>query len=273
MKRVTRRYLGPVGAVIFDWTGTTVDEGGRASVEALIEVFARRGVEVSDEQVRESKSSSRREHIRELCAMPVVASAWRIENGAEPTEADVDGMYAEATPRLLERIRAHAEPIAGVTDVVTALHERGIAIGSTTGYNRETLEVLHAAAKANGYDPDVAVSVSDVPEGRPAPYMCWTAAMKLGVWPAEACVKVGDTIDDVEAGLNAGMWTIGVAATGHGIGMSADALLKHPNRHALLGRARMRLKASGAHYVVDSVADLLPRINDIERRLAKGEKP
>ena len=85
MKRVTRRYLGPVGAVIFDWTGTTVDEGGRASVEALIEVFARRGVEVSDEQVRESKSSSRREHIRELCAMPVVASAWRIENGAEPT--------------------------------------------------------------------------------------------------------------------------------------------------------------------------------------------
>ncbi|MGH9316988.1 MAG: phosphonoacetaldehyde hydrolase, partial [Thermoanaerobaculia bacterium] len=29
----------------------------------------------------------------------------------------------------------------------------------------------------------------------------------------------------------------------------------------------------GAHYVVDSIADILPCLDDIDRRLARGEKP
>jgi len=34
-----------------------------------------------------------------------------------------------------------------------------------------------------------------------------------------------------------------------------------------------RLRAAGAHYVIDSVADLLPVVNEIEARLARGERP
>jgi phosphonoacetaldehyde hydrolase len=30
---------------------------------------------------------------------------------------------------------------------------------------------------------------------------------------------------------------------------------------------------SGAHYVIDSVADLIPVVDDIERRLADGQRP
>lgn len=33
------------------------------------------------------------------------------------------------------------------------------------------------------------------------------------------------------------------------------------------------LADSGAHYVIDSVADLIPVVDDIERRLRAGEKP
>jgi hypothetical protein len=40
-----------------------------------------------------------------------------------------------------------------------------------------------------------------------------------------------------------------------------------------LARARERLAQSGAHYVVDGIADLLPVISDIEARLARGERP
>jgi phosphonoacetaldehyde hydrolase len=29
----------------------------------------------------------------------------------------------------------------------------------------------------------------------------------------------------------------------------------------------------GAHYVIDSVADMMPCLDDIEARLARGEKP
>ena len=37
--------------------------------------------------------------------------------------------------------------------------------------------------------------------------------------------------------------------------------------------ATARLLAVGAHYVVDSFADVLPVLARIEERLAKGEKP
>jgi phosphonoacetaldehyde hydrolase len=30
---------------------------------------------------------------------------------------------------------------------------------------------------------------------------------------------------------------------------------------------------SGAHYVVDSITDIMPCIDDIEARLARGERP
>ena len=34
-----------------------------------------------------------------------------------------------------------------------------------------------------------------------------------------------------------------------------------------------KLADAGSHYVIDSVADLPPVIDDINRRLANGEKP
>ncbi len=37
--------------------------------------------------------------------------------------------------------------------------------------------------------------------------------------------------------------------------------------------AYTRMYQTGAHYVVDSIADLMPCLDDIERRLAAGEKP
>ena len=40
-----------------------------------------------------------------------------------------------------------------------------------------------------------------------------------------------------------------------------------------LDKAYRVLIDSGAHYVIDSVNDILPVIDDINRRLAQGEKP
>jgi len=40
-----------------------------------------------------------------------------------------------------------------------------------------------------------------------------------------------------------------------------------------LSKAYSILSDSGAHYVVDSVADLPPVIADINQRLSRGEKP
>jgi phosphonoacetaldehyde hydrolase len=133
---------------------------------------------------------------------------------------------------------------------------------------------LNEAAR-RGYVPDATVCATDVPAGRPEPWMCLRNAEKLGVYPMEACVKIGDTIPDIEEGLNAGMWTIGLAKSGNELGMNEKEIAALPadRLQARLERAYQRMAAAGAHCVVDTIADVLPAIDQIQERITAGERP
>ena len=84
--------------------------------------------------------------------------------------------------------------------------------------------LLAKEAEKQGYKPDSTVCAGDVPEGRPAPWMCLRNAEHLQIYPMEALVKVGDTLPDIQEGLNAGMWTIGLVMTGNEIGLNEAEL-------------------------------------------------
>jgi phosphonoacetaldehyde hydrolase len=271
----TRRYCGPVRAVILDWAGTSVDHGCMGAVGVFVEVFKEQGLAITPGQARGPMGFNKREHLRRLTAVPELAAAWRASRKADPTEADIDALYTRAVTLQKERIADFAEPIPGVPEVVAALRERGIRIGSISGYDRELLEILARAAAVQGYAPDVAVAASDVPQGRPAPFMHFEAAKLLGAWPIQACVVVGDTPLDIEAGLNAGMWTVGVALTGNELGLTAEEVsgVDLSELAALRRDASARLWGAGAHFVIDSAAELLPVIARIQERLARGERP
>ena len=52
--------------VIFDWAGTMVDFGCRAPVNALLEAFGRRGVSLSEQEVRRDMGKAKADHVRAL---------------------------------------------------------------------------------------------------------------------------------------------------------------------------------------------------------------
>jgi phosphonoacetaldehyde hydrolase len=137
------------------------------------------------------------------------------------------------------------------------------------------MEILQAEAKRRGYEPDSTVCATDVPAGRPEPWMCLVNAMRLGIYPMEAFVKVGDTLPDIEEGLNAGMWTVGLAKTGNELGLNEAevAALAPEVLRAKLAVAYRRMRQTGAHYVVDAIADVPAVLEDINARLARGERP
>jgi phosphonoacetaldehyde hydrolase len=130
-------------------------------------------------------------------------------------------------------------------------------------------------AKRQGYEPDVTVCAADVPAGRPYPYMCLHNVIKLGVSTVQACVKIDDTIPGVEEGLNAGMWTIGLAVSGNEVGMTLEQwnALPEAEKRTKRQRAHTRMWQCGAHYVVDTIADIMPCIDDIQARIHRGEAP
>lgn len=270
-----RAYRGRVKAVIFDWAGTTVDFGCMAPAGAFIALFARHGVTATNAQARGPMGMHKRDHIAAMIRMPDIAAQWEAARGAPATDADIEALFQEFIPMQLEALPGYCGVIPGVVETVQALRTRGIKIGATTGYNEAMMNICLESAARAGYAPDTSVAVTMVPAGRPAPWMAVQAAMNLGAYPFEACVKVGDTVTDIQEGLNAGMWTVGVTATGNEVGLPLHELdaLPADERARRVGAAADKLAGAGAHYVVDGVADLPPVIDAIAARLAGGGRP
>jgi phosphonoacetaldehyde hydrolase len=132
-----------------------------------------------------------------------------------------------------------------------------VKLAATTGYNEEMTRIVLDAAAAQGFTPDAWRCAAQVKQGRPAPWMIFQLLEELDVYPPAAVVKVGDTVADMEAARNAGVWAIGVVKTGNMLGLSeAEAKALGPDElEHLLAAGRARLSAAGAHHVVDSFAD------------------
>lgn len=265
-----------LSAVIFDWAGTVVDHGSRAPVAALQSVFAAAGVPVTVGEARLSMGIAKRDHIRELLALPRVAAAWHEKHGSPATEVDGDALYAEFLPAQIDCLGQFSRVIAGVPQTVEQLRSRGVKIGSTTGYTRSMLDFLVERARAQGLVPDCSVCPGDVPGGgRPAPWMCYLNAIRLQVAPLWSAIKIGDTPSDIEEGRNAGMWTIGVTRTGNECGLTEEewGATSAPERQEALARARTRLLSAGAHYLTESAGESICVIDEIAGRMAAGERP
>ncbi len=270
-----RLYSGPVKAVILDWAGTTVDHGSLAPVRVLQEVFAKHGVPISEEEARRDMGVLKIDHIRKILFGANVSARWREVVERDPTEADVESLFANFVPLQLECLVKYSTVIDGVAETVARLRKRGIKIGSTTGYTRAMLEMILQPAAAQGYAPDCAITPDDVGAGRPHPWMIFANAIRMQIEPLEAIVKIGDTPVDIEEGLRAGVWTVGVARTGNMVGLSVEdyGALAPAEQATRLQNARTALSAAGAHEVIDAVADCQSSIDAIEARIRNGERP
>jgi phosphonoacetaldehyde hydrolase len=258
-----------VCAVILDWAGTTIDFGSMAPVRTLERVFRKAGVPITEKEARRDMGIAKHNHIAALLRVPRIQDAWMKAYGQAVQPSDAESLYQQFIPMQFECLRQYAKVIAGVPELTQSLKSRGIRIASTTGYTRAMLDVLVAEAAWQGYHPDCAFCPEDAGAGRPYPFMIYAAAVRMQVYPLAAMIKVGDTESDIQEGLNAGVWSVGVAATGNGIGVSAEDFQALPSaeQRARIEQSRNLLTAAGAHYVVDTLAELPHVIADVESRV------
>jgi phosphonoacetaldehyde hydrolase len=264
----------PIKAVIFDWAGTMIDFGCMAPVEALISVFAREDLALTDAEARADMGKAKLDHLRAILAKPELAARWHAARGHLPDEGDVQALYARLEPAMQAAAAASATLIPGVVETVKALRQLGIRIGSGTGYTREMMAPILPLAAAQGYAPEVVICAGETPSGRPAPLMTWAALIALDAWPARCCIKVDDAPVGIVEGREAGCWTVGLAGSGNGMGLShADyRALPEAQRQTRCEASAQVLRDAGADYVIEDVSQLMPVVHAIARRLAK-EKP
>lgn len=262
-------------ALVLDWAGTTVDHGSRAPAIVFQAIFEGRGVNITPAQAREPMGMAKRDHIAAIAAMPDIAAAWEARFGSTCSEEDIDAMYADFLPLQKETLKDHSILIPGIADAVTECKTRGLRIGSSTGYTPELMSVVSPLAAEQGYEPEFVLCAGDAPRGRPAPFLLFEAAKRLDVYPMWRVVKVDDTPVGIEAGRNAGCWTVGVTRTGNGVGLSEAEVSQLTNeaRSEHIETAGSVLTAAGAHFLIESVADIGPLLDMIESKLTNGERP
>jgi len=264
-----------VHTVIFDWAGTAVDYGCFAPLEVFIKVFSKKGIQITIEEAREPMGLKKIDHIKALTKMKRIDELWKQKYGQRADQTDIEEIYDDFEKSLLEILDKYADPIPGIIETVAELREKGIKIGSTTGYTSEMMKIVSAESAKKGYEPDSIVSSTDTAEGRPKPFMIYKNALNLAVYPMSRILKVGDTISDIKEGLNAEVWTAAVVMGSSELGLTKKeaADMDSKKLESMIYSVTKKFKDAGAHYVLEDIKEVTAAVNDINSRLKAGELP
>jgi len=272
-----RGYRGKVKGLVLDWSGTTADAYVLAPAVVFVDVFKKHGVEISMLEARGPMGLRKDLHIKALTEEPEIAERWKGVHGKYPDEGDVAKMFEDFVPMQLDCLQKYTTLLPGVAETTQKLQKKGIKIGSSTGFVRSMVDILEADAKKQGYVPDASVAGDDVVHGaRPKPFMVYRNLDLMDISPIQSVVKVDDTVSGVGEALEAGCWGVGIARYSNymnvntfeeGENLSGDDLARR------LAFTRETLRKAGAHYVIDTFDQLPKVIKDVNRRLARGEKP
>ncbi|OLU33698.1 phosphonoacetaldehyde hydrolase [Pseudomonas sp. PA15(2017)] len=262
-------------AVILDWAGTVVDFGSLAPTQIFVEAFAEFGVKVSIDEARGPMGMGKWDHIRTLCNVPAIAERYREKFGRKPTDDDVTTIYERFMPLQIEKIGLHSALIPGALDAIATLRDRGLKIGTCSGYPAQVMAKVVDIARDNGYVPDHVVATDEVPNGRPHPAQSLANVIALSINDVAACVKVDDTWPGILEGRSAGMWAVALTCSGNALGLTYEEYKALPPEKLAKERQRIEQMFEGSrpHYMINTIAELPAVIDEINARLARGEMP
>ncbi|HEX2805145.1 MAG TPA: phosphonatase-like hydrolase [Kineosporiaceae bacterium] len=197
-----------VDLVVLDIAGTTVQEHGAVYV-ALEDSVRAAGGTPSREDVARWMGADKVEAITALlaCGHPGPGTA---------DEAVVAGVYDDFRARLDHAYQERPPvPMTGVPEAFALLRGRGVKISLTTGFTREITRPLLDRVGWGADVLDAVVTVDDVTLGRPAPFMIFRSMELTGVTDVSRVLVAGDTVRDLQAGVNAGAsFVVGVLGGG-----------------------------------------------------------
>ncbi len=210
--------------VALDMAGTTIDEHGDV-YRALEDSVREAGANVTSANLQRWMGADKTEAITAL-----------LELGGRAAEPGlVAGTFVRFQEMLAAFYAASAPvPLEGVEDALRALKSSGIKVALTTGFSRDVADPLLATLGWRVGDTellDAVVTSDEVPRGRPAPHMIHRAMERTGVLAVSAVLAAGDTVNDLQAAANAGVFGVGVL-TGK---LGAEELGRHPHLRIIDG--------------------------------------
>ena len=164
---------------------------------------------------------------------------------------------------------AHSLITPGALEALGSLQQQGVPCAWLDELPGDLSQQLAATL------PEWVLATAAPPKQWPAPDACWQALMALKVSCIEGCVLISGEPRLLQSGLNAGLWTIGLASCGSlcGLAPAEWQALSLQERELKRGKATLQLFSLGVHSVIDHLGELPTCLADIGLRRRKGEKP
>ncbi|WP_275546092.1 HAD family phosphatase [Pseudomonas sp. Marseille-Q0931] len=232
-------------ALIFQLSGCLVDFGARTLPVALQRLHP--------EHAGKPVSGTPQQALEACLGKPATAGQLQ---ALEQILGEVAGAHTELTPgaaQLLQILHSYGTPCAWLDD----------------------LPADASLSLAQALPAPIEAVISHQARPWPAPDSCWQALSQLGVERLDGSIVVSGNPLLLQAGLNAGCWTIGLAACGPLCGYApADwQALGANEQERLRAEATLQLYRLGVHSVVDHLGEIQASLDDIGIRRSKGEKP
>jgi phosphonatase-like hydrolase len=215
--------------IVFDMAGTTVNEN-MVVYKTLQKAINEAGFDFTMEQVLSEGAGKEK--------VDAIKSILQVY--AQKQDDSLTNSIYQRFIALLEKAYDTQDilPQDNAEDLFRALKERNILVVLNTGYNQKTANQLIAKLGWKiGEEIDGLVTATDVPHNRPYPDMIRLAMKQFGIDDALEVAKVGDSVIDIEEGVNAGCsLNIGITTGAH---------------------TRQQLQSVKPDYIIDNLLELL----------------
>lgn len=249
--------------VIFDWAGTIIDFGCQAPLKAFQTAFNELDIKVTSPDILQFMGLEKMDHIKKILQLPHIKEQYDSHLSDLSTK-----IYEQFKKQLVEQIPKHSDFTPGYIQLIRYLRDNNIKIGSTTGYNRETINQIISTIPESDrkYLPDIMVTSDEVNNSRPAPDMINANLSKLGdTIKPQNVLKVGDTIADIAEGNAANCQTVAVIDSSSSMGMDSETFnnLFDTDKNNRRTEIAKEFKAAGVHYIINNLFELLDLINKL----------
>jgi phosphonatase-like hydrolase len=198
--KIENMDLHQIKMVMFDMAGTTIQDH-----DEVLACF-----KAACEEAGLIAPESRLNALMGVSKLEVFHTLWREQDGPDAEVSDItrkaDHAFVLFKGILETYYRTHpVAPVEGALSTFSWLRDHNIKVVLNTGFYREVTDIILEKLDWKNHPLiDLTIASDEVKQGRPAPYMIFSAMQNLGITDPKSVVKMGDTPVDLREGYNAG---------------------------------------------------------------------
>jgi len=260
-----------IRACIFDLGGTIIDKYSLTPFRSFKHAFKKNKVNIRNTLIQKDMGMEKKAHIEKILINdPHTAYNWFQQNKKRAGQKEIEMIYNDFN-KIQNEQSNNIDIIPETKKCIHTLRNRNILLGCTTGFGKETLDIIGNVLRKNDIYLDSYVSSTCVTESmrRPNSGMIYKNMKYLGLTGSgtKGIIKIDDTKVGIEEGNRAGCITVGVARWSIYMDMTPDSFI--PNDVDLerrLIQSRKKLSEAKPDYIIDTLDELMPLINQINMK-------